>query len=1136
MSDYVEMGVLYAKAGLKNFGEWSKQMVDDVGEWIKPHLENIWNHPNVAATRESGRPAGEQKKQTSIKNAVVDQERANRGLPPAMQPARRAFGEVWDNAMRIASDQPLKQDALIRELKEKPRAVIDTEDALLLHRQIELQNEYDKTLERLDTAQKNKNNASIAEIEAQEELLGAQLLELYDINKAVGTATSRGLNARKMLASEDFSLVKMLAQKRKAKGVSELSAEDAATVRKQNRTIKELEAKLTEATAKTEVLKAEKAATQAINKVVASVPRERSRRYVKARAEVDAAWKEFISEATGKLSSVGGQLESVPSAMRLAKAYVNLGVVKFQDFMADVTKRIGRQKAEKAKPALERAWNIAREEAKPKSQGEFENKAEISRYAQKLAEYFVGEGITKRDPLIDAVHRELEGVVPGITRRETMDAISGYGDFRPLNKDAIKVQVRDLKGQMQQIAKLEDMQAGQAPSKTGVERRTPSDEERRLIQQVNEMKKKGGFVVTDPAKQLRTALDAVKARLTHQIADFEQQIATRQKIVKQRTAVILDAEAQRLQQRRDALKKDFDAIFGQRELTDAQRIANATKAVERSIAEYTRRIAERDLAPRKKVSKTPVTPELESLRAQREALKQEYQHLKDLANPKMTPEQRALSALKANLRRRIADYEDRLARSDFAPKVRKETRLDPEAEKLRYAAEKAKTDFMEALAADRWKKRTVLQKAKYAVNEVLSLPIALKSSIDYSAMLRQGKYFFLGHPIEGMRAARKMVAASRSEANASRIANELANRPNAAIYKRSKLPITDPKGELTQREEVYVSTWAQKIPFVAGSGRAYVAFLNEQRADRMDALLANIGRSGTVTEAEAKVIANFVADFTGRANMKELEMSGNIFAKVFWTPKFVASRFRVLLLHPLWRGWGHGDAKHPVATARVRKEFAKEYARTLTGLGIYYSTIAAGLYALAGPPGKDEEWDINLLDTNSPEWGTIRIGNTRIDPLAGIKQCTIYLSRMVTGKKTTGSGRVVSLSGPDVPYKGDTRADISARFLRQKTAPLTGTIWNILKGENLVGEPVTPLTVLRDLSVPMSIQDIYEAMLDEGVSPSDAAALLTIPGEGIQTYSPTQTFPPAPPSSSYRKRAGTSNRKSWNAPPPLPLP
>ena len=63
------------------------------------------------------------------------------------------------------------------------------------------------------------------------------------------------------------------------------------------------------------------------------------------------------------------------------------------------------------------------------------------------------------------------------------------------------VQLRDLRGQMQQVGKIEDMAAGEAPKKTGVERRAPTDEERRLIKLVNEAKKKGVEFLEGAAKQ-----------------------------------------------------------------------------------------------------------------------------------------------------------------------------------------------------------------------------------------------------------------------------------------------------------------------------------------------------------------------------------------------------------------------------------------------------------------------------------------------------------------------------------------------------------------------------------------------------------------------------------------------------------
>ena len=87
-------------------------------------------------------------------------------------------------------------------------------------------------------------------------------------------------------------------------------------------------------------------------------------------------------------------------------------------------------------------------------------KGDITWYVQRIARLLVQSGVTNRETLIDRIHGILKDSLPDITRREAMDAISGYGDFKQLSKDAISVQLRGMKGEMQQLAKLEDMAKG----------------------------------------------------------------------------------------------------------------------------------------------------------------------------------------------------------------------------------------------------------------------------------------------------------------------------------------------------------------------------------------------------------------------------------------------------------------------------------------------------------------------------------------------------------------------------------------------------------------------------------------------------------------------------------------------------
>jgi hypothetical protein len=143
---------------------------------------------------------------------------------------------------------------------------------------------------------------------------------------------------------------------------------------------------------------------------------------------------------------------------------------------------------------------------------------------QKLARLFVESGVKDRDALIDAVHGALQEIDPTIERRDTMDAISGYGDFKQLSKDEVSVTLRDLKRQMQEVAKLEDMAAGQPPLKTGVERAEVTKAQSALIKLVNEAKLKFQVPITDPHTQLKSALDTFKTRLQNQIDEYQRRL------------------------------------------------------------------------------------------------------------------------------------------------------------------------------------------------------------------------------------------------------------------------------------------------------------------------------------------------------------------------------------------------------------------------------------------------------------------------------------------------------------------------------------------------------------------------------------------------------------------------------------
>jgi hypothetical protein len=687
---------------------------------------------------------------TAIKNAAVDAERVKRGLPPAMEPARRSFGDVWDQANAILDRAPDAPEQLMNELREQPRALTDTEDALLLQQQIYLQNEYGKVTRELaqayDDAQQFPNRLdAVADLKGRAAKLSDDLLDLYNINKRVGTETGRGLAARRMMAYEDYSLAKMEIDKRAAKGGLQLSDGERAEVQRLHDQIAATQKAYDEYVAKTEAERAERQAKEEINDIVNRVAKTPGydRNVLSLADRIVGALEKEADKARARLKDRFQRLNSGVDPTIVADLAV-VGAAKIARGALDITrwsKEMIDEFGEEVAPFLNSVWKRANEKldesvnrvAKGKTAiavrravrkedvtGQRESIIEglrslrtatkgkipfqdLGPYARKLAENFIRSGIKDRDALIDAVHGVLtKEVDPNLSRRQAMDAISGYGDFKPLNQDAIAKELRDLKGQMQQVAKLEDIQGKQPLQKTGVERRVPSDVERRLIQQVNEAKRRFGVVNTDPATQLKSALDAIKTRLRNQIKDLDFQISTKEKIVRGKSAVPFDAEATVLKMERDKRKLQYDEIFTKPGLTDAQRVQNALRTVKASIEEYERRLATKDIA--KLESKTPNTPELQQVRTRRDALRAEYQAMVDALDPQRR-ERAALASLKTRLANRTAELQDRLARSDFATRPRKTISLDPEAERLKADMERAKQAFQRGLLEDRLKQR-----------------------------------------------------------------------------------------------------------------------------------------------------------------------------------------------------------------------------------------------------------------------------------------------------------------------------------------------------------------------------------------------------------------------------------------------
>ena len=276
------------------------------------------------------------------------------------------------------------------------------------------------------------------------------------------------------------------------------------------------------------------------------------------------------------------------------------------------------------------------------------------------------------------------------------------------------------------------------------------------------------------------------------------------------------------------------------------------------------------------------------------------------------------------LQRAMVDVEKAKVRSGWRPGMGEKGNVG-HVRHTQFLEHNAKEALDNTIFKETMKNRGLLNKTLSTTGQVVDLSRAVMTSMDLSAIRRQGGLFFMGSPARSARIMKDMLRAAKSDEGYFTLMQDIRERPNAQLYIDSKLGLTDIRSpKLSQLEEMYMSRWADKIPLVNNSQRAYVYFLNRLRADVFDTMAGNLGQHGHVTADQAKQLSNFINVFTGRGTLEgDAANAAALLNRAFFAPRYVISRFQALTLQPL------RYAKDP----KVRMLIAKEYAKTLIGYG-----------------------------------------------------------------------------------------------------------------------------------------------------------------------------------------------------------
>lgn len=718
--------------------------------------------------------------------------------------------------------------------------------------------------------------------------------------------------------------------------------------------------------------------------------------------------------------------------------------------------------------------------------------------------------------LVSDPAKQLKSTLDGIKTRIKNQIVDFAAEFELGVKPPEKTQVDyDAEAEAYQVVrdrlkdtlnKLDDTKISEAERVKIAEKsiKRSIEEYERRIKNGETRKDKGSKLSTPELDALKSRRDALKAELDELISadealqeerEFDRLMDGASKAEKEllmhgppkpesaasKDTELVAAARKRLQEARQALAASRQSSPEAKQ----KQIDSAIASIQKSISSYDARITAGDTSVATKGEKA-TTPELERLRAERAAMAKYLGELRRAEKPKADPEMTAIKAAKTRALNRIADLEDRMVRGDYAPKVKRTVDLskDPTAIDAQAKLMEVSERYNALKELNARANRTALEKTWAMTKEVANLPRAMMSSVDASAVLRQGGFITIGNPKRAAQSLVPMFKAGVSEESFRKLNAQIANRPmnRDGTYKKAGLFLADTsQSPLSKQEEAMMSEMADKIPWVKISNRMYVAFLNKLRADSFDAMvgtLSSMGTTGKATEAELKAIANYVNVATGRGNLGDHSAAAEALAVALFSPRLWLSRIQLLAGQPLWKG-----------SARTRLLIGREYAKAMGG--------AAVIIALGSLMGASIEWD-----EKSTDFLKLKFGNTRIDPFFGLLQNIVLASRLYQGKLKDGKGKIIPIRDSEgkVPYKGKRAWDLITQMVRSKAAPVPGAALNIMEGRTVIGEETNAAKEAVKMVVPLSMDSYLDAWGNHGLVGGTMMAMASFFGAGLQHY------------------------------------
>lgn len=671
----------------------------------------------------------------------------------------------------------------------------------------------------------------------------------------------------------------------------------------------------------------------------------------------------------------------------------------------------------------------------------------------------VENGIDNIDDLTAALMEDAKKIFPDLdfTERQVRDIITGYGKISNPTSDEIETQISIMKSLGKIASGLEDVKKGQRPLRSGQQRRESVLKERVEMKKLKALLRDLPLADADIKKAYKTALDAIKKRLSNEIEELDEQIANGEKRKGEKTIIEYDQEVKDLKAVRDAKKAELDELVGKPELTEQQKIDRAENILQKRLDDLQQKIDANEIDYAKK-PETVTSAKLEEMRK----LKKEYEaQIQKMREDAGLAEERLIEIAKRNASKRLVALKERIANKDFEPRKRKPTPTDLELNKIKSEIATQKEIFDKEVYKLELKNRRIEQKVFDALKDILSVPKIMSFTSDLSfvgiqpvtQIYKMGANSLINLAKTGkLKGTFRDAMAKTFKAMASpdfeqKFMQAVKANPNYQLWKDSKLGIVESHYKESAKAEVFQHNAITTVfdilgNYVASKGyekagniiknylniisifeRGQTVFENQMRINRFQEgvdLLKAQGFNPVDDIQEYRKVAAAVNTLTGRANTGSKvaaalrEANGTIFSSFSnWAAGFNQ-------LNPYW---------YYTLTPTARKMALTDVAHHIVGAGSFLSLSA--LYALGQDDDDEDKVTVETSPTSS-DFAVIKIGNLRIDPWAGKKTTAVAFSRLLNGGKTDKYGNFKKYG---IEYGDENWLDLPIEYAGNKIAP-----------------------------------------------------------------------------------------------------